>query len=654
MMDDILQPWLDSDDEPSDLYKLLGQPQYHDDLTGLGMAIRDAHAVLQQYVRHPEAEVQERARRLRNLVGYASRVFATDATKQMYDAELREKYAAIPLRRKFEIVGIDLGTTFSALAYIDDHGEPQVVANSDDQSNSTASVVYIDDDDIVVGATALRHAKSAPENVVQFAKRDIGEENACYMRGSDKKKAYTPEMISAMILKKMVNYSAEKIGPIRKAVVAVPAFFNGLRRVATAQAGKIAGIEVIATLNEPSAACIAYRLHTTRTMGIYVVCDLGGGTFDVTIMRVGQNRIQELATSGNRQLGGYDWDSSLVDIVAKEFLKQFGLDPRKDAMAFQRLMNDCCEAKKTLSGLKRTDVRCTYQGKEVVVKISRDDFERETNGLLTKTELTIAGCMKEAGINWAKLAQPGELDPRKRESLKENGFEWDDIAGVMLVGGSTRMPMVPAMIRRMSGKEPMRNVDVDLAVALGAAIYAGVLETEGPALNFEEKKTIVEITDEPPSGIAATVALTGDDIDVFNYHPVNSLGIGVFITHKGIPMNFVMIPRGTLLPTQKKHIFQTNHENTPKVRVRISEGDSKSCDQCKELGSCVVGPLPNRLPRGSKIEIQIGFEKDGRVKVMARCLTTKTVVPAVIDAKGLLTEEEVELQRLDLEERPIN
>ena len=659
-MDEILQPWLDSDAEPSDLYALLGLPRFFDDLTRLGAAIREAHAVLQGYQRHPETEVQERARKLRNQVGQASRVFATEVTKQVYDAELKEKVAAMQIRRKYETVGIDLGTTFSALAYIDEHGEPQVVANSDDQSNVTASVVYIDGDDIVVGATALRHASSAPEHVVQYAKRDLGEENAVYVRGSDKK-SYTPEMISAMILKKLVTYSEPEIGPIRKAVVTVPAFFNGLRRVATAQAGHIAGFEVVATLNEPSAACIAYRLHTTEQMGNYVVYDLGGGTFDVTVMRVGQNKIQELASDGNRQLGGYDWDNKLVDMVSEAFLKQHKLDPRTDPIASQIMMNDCCEAKKTLSKLKKAHLRSTFQGKEVKLEITRDEFERETSGLLRKTELTIEGCLKEAGATWAELAKPEELDPQQRERLKKNGFCWDDITGIMLVGGSTRMPMVPDMIRRLSNKEPMRNVDVDLAVALGAAIYAGVLETQPTSMKIDEKKTIVGIAERPPGDGAASgggdgedAREAGDDIEVINYSPVNSLGIGVFATRSGEPINFVMIRPRTLLPAEQTHVFLTTRDNMNKIRVHISEGDSENRDQCKGLGFCVVGPLPERLPKKSKVKIQIGFGKDGRVKVVGQCLTTNKVVRAVIDAKGLLTQEQVEQERQHLGSKQIN
>lgn len=653
-MEEILQPWLETDAQPANLYELLGQPQFHDNLADLGTAIREAHAALQQYQRHPEPEVQDRARRLRNMVGQASRAFANDSAKQAYDEELKEKVGTMQLRRKYETVGIDLGTTFSALAYIDEHGSPQVVSNPDDQSNVTASVVYIDGDDIVVGATALRNAKSAPENVVQFAKRDIGEENARYVRGDDKK-AYTPESISAIILKKLVAYSEQEIGPIKKAVITVPAFFNGLRRVATAQAGQIAGLDVIATLNEPSAACIAYQLHTRDKMGIYVVYDLGGGTFDVTVMRVGQNRIQELASDGNRQLGGYDWDSKLVDMVSDQFIKQHKLDPRKDPMAFQSLMNDCCEAKKTLSSLKRAHIRCTYQGKEIRAEITRDDFERETSGLLKKTELTIEGCLKAAGTSWADLAKPDELDPQKRESLKQNGFSWDDISGIMLVGGSTRMPMVQSMVKRLSGKDPMRNVDVDLAVALGAAIYASVLETQGPAVTFEEKKTIVPITDRPPGGGSQSDGGSqNDDLEVFEYSTVNSLGIGVFARQNGEPVNFVMIPPRTLLPAKKSHTFQTVKDNMDEVRVRISEGDSPNRDQSKELGQCVVGPLPARLPKGSKIEIQIGFDKDGRVRVMGRCLTTKTEVRSFIDAKGLLTQEQVERERQELKSRQIS
>ncbi|MBS0203218.1 MAG: Hsp70 family protein [Planctomycetes bacterium] len=652
-MDEILQPWLDNDVEPADLYQLLGVPRFHESLDDLGTAIREAHAVLRQYQRHPESEVQERSRRLRNLVGQAARVFASQISRQTYDAELKAKLAAMQQRRKYDIVGIDLGTTYSALAYIDVHGEPQVVANPDDQSNVTASVVYIDGDDIVVGATALRNAKSAPENVVQFAKRDMGEQNATYVRGDDRK-AYTPESISAIILKKLVAYSEQEIGPIHRAVVTVPAYFNGLRRVATAQAGQIAGLEVVATLNEPSAACIAYRLHTNQHTGIYVVYDLGGGTFDVTVMRVGRNRIQELASDGNRQLGGYDWDRKLVDMVCRQFLEQHQLDPRTDPMAFQTLMNDCCEAKKTLSSLKKAHIRCTFQGKELRAEVTRDDFERETGGLLKKTELTIESCLRAAGGSWADLAGPDELDSHQRESLRKNGFRWDDISGIMLVGGSTRMPMVQSMVKRISGKEPMRNVDVDLAVAMGAAIYAGVLETQSSDVVFEELPTIVPLSDEPPRPAGSAPLPDPGRAGTFEYVTVNSLGIGVFVSRAGVPMNFVMIPPHTVLPAIKSHTFRTTQENACDVRVRISEGDSANSNQCHELGFCVVGPLPERLPRGSKIEIQIGFDKDGRVTVQGRCLTTNTIVRAIIDAAGLLTQEQVDRERRELDRRTIN
>lgn len=672
-----LKKLLDSDEVLTDFYVLLEKPRFYPKRQELQNAIRETHRRLLPWQNHEQADKRKRALRLLNLLGQASHVLSHDTKWIAYDkklvqrlhevycrgkgdgadnwdtAQLRKwliekqnvhemrvddvaaKLASMStdtsegpkpsprgpkrgprqrgeLKRRFKTVGVDLGTTYSSIAYIDEYGDPRVVNNSDDHRPILPSAVFFDGDDIIVGEDALSNACISPGDVVQFMKRQIGEPKS-YLMG-DSQREYTPETISAMVLKKLIGFAEPEIGPIDHAVITVPAFFNEKRRTATEHAGRIAGLEVPGVLNEPSAALIAYGLHDTKDEKIYAVYDLGGGTFDVTIMQVGRNCMQELATDGNRKLGGCDWDEALVDYAATVFKKEYRKDPREDPMSYQKLLIDCRKAKLQLSQRRRTALRCDHAGKTLTTEITREKFEKLTRGLLAKTELTLETCVRAARC------------------------DWNIVDGVILVGGSTSMPMVQDTVRRICGKEPLKSVNPELAVALGAATYAGVLETRGP-LDVKLLDRADESSDEPTP--------VDDDLELdVDLTLVNSHGIGIFARKEGQRVNVVMIPKNTKLPTSVTQLFRVNRDNAPQLRVTVTEGDTDRAEACEVLGTCVLGPLPQQLAKGSPVELRVGYNKDGRLQVSARCVSTKEFVHAQIQTEGILAAKQVEKERL--------
>ncbi len=532
------------------------------------------------------------------------------------------------MQRKYETVGIDLGTTYSTMGYIDPHGDPQVVKNPDDQRPIIPSTVFFDEEDVIVGEIALQNAHVYPEQVVQFAKRSIGEPKT-FAFGKDE---YTPETVSAIVLKKLLACAQPSIGEIKKAVITVPAFFNEKRRAATEHAGKIAGLEVMGTLNEPSAALIAYGMHTNTQERFYAVYDLGGGTFDVTVMRVGNQVIQELATGGNRELGGIDWDRALTDYVADEFVKAYGADPRDDPISYQTLSTDCRMAKQRLSDLRRTMIQCTHAGQVHRVEVTKEKFERLTRSLLSKTEMTVEACVRDAGLTWDKLD------------------------AVLLVGGSTRMPMIRNMLQRVTGKEPLHHIDPDLAVALGAAVYAGVIESRGhieqkrvakpEASEYEEfMLTEDDLVDSSPEDVKPPEDDEDDDDLVVVLNLVNPHGIGLFARNHGEKVNVVMIPKNSDLPVERSKLFRIAKDGMREISLTITEGDTDRREACETLGNCVLGPLPENLPKGSPIILHLGYDKDGRVHMSAECQTTGAKVHAEIHTEGILSDDAVEQER---------
>ncbi len=548
------------------------------------------------------------------------------------------------LKRKFAIVGIDLGTTYSAIAYVDHQGKAHVVSNPEDQQRPIMpSAVFFEEGEALIGQTALDNAYVEPENVVQFVKRSLGERKTFRVGGQ----MLTPEAVSALILKKLAQFAAPAIGPIERVVITVPAFFNEKRRAATVQCGEIAGLQVAATLNEPSAALIAYGLHSDPQLEgtdpegrpitkNYVVYDLGGGTFDVTVMAVSKNRVKELATGGNRELGGLDWDQALADYVADEFVQMHGSSPNETTESLQALMAECRKAKIQLSTRKKTVVLCTHAGRAQRVEITREKFEQITSSMLAMTELTVETCLQDAKLTW------------------------NDTEDVLMVGGSTMMPMVQNMLDRIAGKPPRTDIDPSTVVALGAAVYAGVIETQGAIRGAGEHQG----ADEPQTAGGKSRLLSapasagfvverlepdeeGDDLETVDLQLVNSHGVGVYATKHGEPVNVVMIPRNSELPTSRTQLFRTTRPDLRELRVRVSEGDAEERTSCDLLGTCVLGPLPRNLPKGTQVELKIGFSKEGRVQVSADCRGKS--IGAEIEAKALLSEVQVHEERQKVE-----
>ena len=353
-------------------------------------------------------------------------------------------------------VGIDLGTTFSVIAHLDSAGRPWTIPNAEGDL-ITPSAVFFDGDSVVVGKEAMKAAIAAPEDVAQFMKREMG----CAVYGKPIHGEHLPpEVIQSFILDKLRRDAMPKLGDFRKVVITVPAFFNEPRRKATQDAGSLAGLEVIDIINEPTAAAIAFGVQQgfltakgeARQREKIVVYDLGGGTFDVTVMEIDGNHYNAIATAGDVYLGGIDWDRRIVDYLAEQFLKKNrGIDPRQNPAGLQRLFREAEDAKRTLSARDQTTITFEHAGDVVRVPFTRQQFEEMTADLLDRTRFTVVNLMQDAGL------------------------KWEDVTRLLLVGGSTRMPMVQRMLKEVSGKnliDPCRQIE---SVAHGAAIYAGLV-----------------------------------------------------------------------------------------------------------------------------------------------------------------------------------
>src|SRR5262245_1290463 len=357
--------------------------------------------------------------------------------------------------------GIDLGTTFPAIATLDDRGQPVTLPNRDGEMLTPSAVLLDEDGTAVVGQAALDVALEQPERVATLIKRRMG--HAAYGRPVAGRE-FRPETLSALILRKLVQDAERRIGPVRKAVITVPAYFDDTRRKATKDAGRIAGLEVLDILDEPTAAALAYSFQPPRdSTGLapeqvlpneqrtVLVYDLGGGTFDVTLVRLSQRRFQTLAIEGDVRLGGKDWDDRVVDHVAGQFKKQHGEDPRSDPQSLAVLSAAAERAKRTLSKLTQTTITCTHAGKVLTVPLARAEFENLTRDLLVRTRLTTQQVLRQAGLSWEQVNR------------------------LLLVGGSTHMPMTGQMLHELSGKQPDKSLAVSEVVARGAAIHAGIV-----------------------------------------------------------------------------------------------------------------------------------------------------------------------------------
>ncbi len=513
------------------------------------------------------------------------------------------------------LVGIDLGTTMSVIAYLDPTGAVVTIPNSDGDP-LTPSAIYVDGNQVVVGKAAKQASSHMPDKVATFVKREMGR--PLFSRTIDGRN-YRPEMLSALIIRKLKQDAERKIGSVRRAVITVPAYFDDARRKATEDAGRIAGLEVVDILNEPTSAALSYCLEGQLHRGAAhvpdfpdgkltaLVYDLGGGTFDVTAIRLQSKRIDTLATDGAVKLGGKDWDDRIVDYVAKEFGKRFGIEipgNRRDAIG-----NQAETTKKLLSQLPNAEVECYFQDRSMRVALTRSQFEEMTRDLLTSTEIVTKLVLKQA-----KLHADG------REAT------WNDFDRILLVGGSTRMPMIKSMLRRVTGKEPDDRLDPDQVVARGAAIYANILAARG-------KEGILELDDE--------VRRELNQVDIVDVN-AHSLGVEAFSRKDNKSVNVILIPKNHQLPYAFSRVFPLREPGATTVRVRVLEGEAPEPEANIELGECVVHDLPPNLPARSPIQVRLCYGTNGRVNVTALDMTGGRYAQAEIERKSNMTEADIQ------------
>ncbi|UZJ80592.1 molecular chaperone DnaK [Fictibacillus sp. KU28468] len=488
-----------------------------------------------------------------------------------------------------KIIGIDLGTTNSCVAVMEG-GEATVIPNPEG-NRTTPSVVAFKDGERSVGEVAKRQAVTNPNTIISI-KRHMGTNHKVDAEG----KEYTPQEISAIILQKLKNDAESYLGEkVERAVITVPAYFNDAQRQATKDAGQIAGLQVERIINEPTAAALAYGLEEDNDQKI-LVFDLGGGTFDVSILEIGDGNFDVIATSGDNELGGDDFDQVIIDYLVDQFKKENGIDLSQDKMALQRLKDSAEKAKKELSGVTQTQISLPFitadatGPKHLEVSMTRAKFEELSSDLVERT-----------------------MGPT-RQALNDAGFSPNDIDKVILVGGSTRIPAVQEAIKKFTGKDPFKGVNPDEVVALGAAIQGGVI--------------------------------TGDvkDVVLVDVTPL-SLGIetlgGVFTK---------LIDRNTAIPTTKSQVFSTAADNQPSVDIHVLQGEREMAAHNKTLGRFQLTDIPP-APRGvPQIEVSFDIDSNGIVNVRAKDLGTNKEQSITIKSSSGLSDDEIEKMVKDAEE----
>jgi len=507
------------------------------------------------------------------------------------------------------VVGIDLGTTISVVAHLDNTGVTQTLSNSDGEP-LTPSALYLDGNHAVVGKSAKDAASHYPEKVATIIKRDIG--SSFYSRMIDGKQ-FRPETLSAIILRKLKMDAERRIGPVSKAVITVPAFFDDTRRKATEDAGRIAGLEVLGIINEPTAAALAYALEGDLNKNLSrgapvlpggeltaLVYDLGGGTFDVTVVTLRNREFVTIATDGEVKLGGKDWDDRIAEFIGAEFARQHEVNPVQDAQRAPALAKLAENVKLMLSKLPSAPVEFSYQDASLNVHMTRKEFEEMTRHLVTRTRLVTSMVVSE-----------------------QANLQWSDIDRVLLVGGSTRMPMIKEMLARTTQQTPDDTIDPDQVVARGAAIYAAIEAAKGNEAGLVDE----EVNEK----------LRSIQVEDVNAH---SLGIETLNREKRM-VNSVLIQKNSRLPFAESKVFRTNRAGATSVKVRVLEGEAEEAADNVVIGECIVDELPPGLPAKSPVQVRLNYDTNGRVHVMALDMTGGRHAHAEIRNQSGLTEDDI-------------
>ncbi len=492
-----------------------------------------------------------------------------------------------------KVVGIDLGTTFSAIAHVNEHAQPEIIPN--EESDRLTPSVILFEEVITVGKVAKQNAALMPEQIVEFVKREMGKSKEEFSREFNGKK-YSAEELSALILQRLKQDAEAYLKTeITDAVITVPAYFRDAEREATRSAGKIAGLNVLQVLNEPTAAALAYGLDQLGSDQTVFVFDLGGGTFDVTITKVSDSRIEMIATNGDHRLGGKDWDDAIIVHVAEMFESEHGENPLQALETYQDIQLRAIAAKEALSRLQRARIVCNYNGKSSRVELTREKFEELTHDLVERCR----------GLCDVVLA--------------EGNMTWSDIDTVLLVGGSTRMPMVQKMIAEISGKEiNPQEVNPDDAVALGAAIQGTLRQIEEGTSGTSDTAATEDIPDAVidrfvgPAGAPKVTVVDG---------ATHNLGTAVYYENEEEPHIDVIIPKMTPVPCEIRKDYVTRHDNQSSTLIPVIQGleqEQKEDGYVKfedyKLGECSL-QLPSGLSKGAPIHVTFKYNLDQTLEV---------------------------------------